>query len=59
MKFFSAMLAAVMSSQVFYDNKKMFKGEQDARISNLLKLGKDQIHRLKENRVGPANMTLD
>ena len=45
--------------QVLYDNKKMFKGEQDARISNLLKLGKDQISRLKEVKVGPPNMTLD
>jgi hypothetical protein len=37
----------------------MFKGEQDARISNLLKLGKDQICRLKEVKVGPPNLTLD
>lgn len=39
----SGYLAGNYSRRVLYDSKKMFPGEQDQRIKEMLKLGKTQI----------------
>ena len=55
----SGSLAAKYSQRVLYDSKKMFPGEQDQRIKEMLRLGKSQIgYNIKVSKDERADLPL-
>ena len=49
---------SVMGHQVLYDTQKMFRGEQDQRIKDMLILGKNQMTQIRYHK-HEGNVTLD
>ena len=49
---------SVMGHQVLYDTKKMFRGEQDQRIKDMLSLGTNQMVQIRYHK-HEGNVTLD